>query len=212
LIRHGTCGDLENLERTMFLLLALISSLHEAIASTASVAKDDSWLQVFEDKRKSDPLLRYLWMARNADIHDAIVKWTPELQELELKIVDPRKAHVVSRGYRASGTAAEDSLRLFEFLFHASSPAAILRALDSGYRPKPERLAQAGVELEFMLQGFVLKDFDVRIQGKTTTIPAPSTHLGSPLLPGAHVATEASVEYYRSCLSELRGRLTHYAA
>ena len=130
LIGYGQCGDLDEFERIIFVLLALLSSAHEALAAAATVAGEEAWLKEFSDRREKDRLLRYLWKARDADIHDAIVKWTPNFQELRIRVTDAGKAHAVSRQFRLHATQGEDLERLFHFVYEVSSHTELIAKLD----------------------------------------------------------------------------------
>ncbi len=212
LIEYGKHGDLDNFERSLFGLLSIISSAHEAIASAATVAGAEEWLKVFEGRREKDRLLRYLWKARDADIHDAIVKWTPDYRHLQIRVVDAERTNALSLRIARGKSDGEGVQKLFDFLYGVTNVQGIASMLQRGIRPRPERLAEAGVELDFMLHGFVLRQFAVKVKGKMVTIHEPNEHLGRVLSLGANVATETAAKYYEACLSEFRTLLANSAA
>ena len=203
MIEHGTHGRIDDLERTLFHLLALIAAVHEAISAAAATAGRADWVEEFEEHRTKDRTLRYLWKARDADVHDAIVKWEAGLQAMDVRIVDPAKANRVARQFHQPGIPADDSARLYMYLFDVHTQADLKVRLKRREMPKPERLESAGVAVECLMESIAFKPFAVRVKGKIETIREPDRHLGKPVSPAAHDAVGRAIAYYESRLAEL---------
>lgn len=205
LIEHGKGGRIDAVERSFFACLALITSAHEAIASAAKHKPNLKWREAFNKQRRADRLLRYLWKARDAEIHDAVVKWSLDLRSIQVVVVDSAKAHAVAQQFYSNTDERDRVLRLFRFVFEVRSDAQLVGKVKSKQIPRESKLREAGVRLEYALDGISLKPFENRGKdGKTELVPAPDMHLGTPCSTAAHQVIEIALEYYQSKLREIR--------
>ena len=72
MLKYGSNGCMDDIERTFFNLLTQVAVLHESMASDAKACSLIDWRRDFNALRSSEPLLRYFWKARDSDVHDAI--------------------------------------------------------------------------------------------------------------------------------------------
>ena len=199
---HGTHGRIDDVERVFFTLLTGFASIHEALASYAECIGADVWKQELDSERDTDRLLLYLWKARDADIHDAIIKWAPGLRALGMKVVDKSKLVPIARQFYVQQATGDQMMRAFKYLFEVNSDSELISKVGSGFVPSNERLASAGVALTYAIDEIALKSFTCRVKGKTILIGEPTSHLGrTGLSSSAYLASKAAIEYYEAKVS-----------
>jgi hypothetical protein len=195
----GSRGNIEDVDRHFYSLLAHVYSLHDVIRAKAGKG---AWRDALDALRESDPLLRYFWMARNSEHHDALLKWGKEAIEFNVKVVDEKKFNQAIIGYRAPDpymTPAQRGIRLLQHLFNVQSIDELRGS--KVVAPSPERLASAGVELEGFANTITLNAFDSRDHGR---IAEPVNHLGRAIAPVAIVCSKAALRFYESKAEELK--------
>lgn len=200
MIEAGSCGDLDKVEMHFFSLLTQIDSLHDAIAGYAKIMKRVDWRSELDGLRSADPLLRYIWLARNSEHHDALLKWNKQAFEFNYRVVDMEKFNRVVRGYRVHSaymTENERHIGLLQYLFAipAGKPLAIQKP------PTPERIESAGVVLDGFANTLSLQAFDSRDHGR---VERPTSHLGKPLTAMAVKCSEVTIQFYAKKLNEIR--------
>jgi hypothetical protein len=199
---HGARVNLDEIERHFFSVLTQIDSLHDALDGHAKLIGKAAWRKELDELRSADSLLRYFWLARGSEHHDALLKWGNEAAEFTTEIVDPAKYRAVIQGYRVHDaylTETEARSRLLLYIFNASSLKDI--AMGSLEPPDPELVSNAGIKVIRFARTLFLQAFDVRNVGR---VEAPSNHLGVPLAPTAIKCSEVALEFYARKLFELK--------
>jgi hypothetical protein len=198
---HGKSGRFDEFERILHVSLALVASIHEAIADAAKCAGHMSWHGDLIRTRRSDPLLYYLWKARDAETHDTLVKWE-EGFEAEVVIVDDKKANTLIASF---GDLAPHpmTVKLFHYLFGATSDRDFADKVRDGAMPSAELLEASGVRLERAVNTFVFNDFNVREEGKTKLVQAPRSHGAEAMIPTAFSTIQRARLYYTKKSAEL---------
>ena len=202
----GSQGRVSEFERVLAACLATLDSLHDFLLAGARLKKEAAWRFELERLRESDPLLRYLWKARNSELHDVVVKWLPDMRLLRLKILDQAVHEFVSIALE-SKYPPNSSLRPVAsllFLYDANTIDELTRKLKGGARPSPSAIAHLGAELEFTLDSFSLNEFTVNFKGKSVRVQEPSLHLGRPVAPDAYNVIDIAFNFYSRKLDELR--------
>lgn len=205
LVEHGSVGNEKAFERVFFNCLTQISSLHEAIASAAKLARQLKWREHFNEERASDELLLYLWKARDSDVH-SLIKWKLSAGGVKLQVMDEAKYARVARQFYQVHDPQQESVRVMMFLFESTGATELADRLLAREMPSSERLAQAGVSLVFDIRAIALDPFETRNQkGSKVVIGTPMRHCGkSEPTFHAQSAVEKAIEYYRLKLNELR--------
>ena len=201
---HGRHARLDDVERVFFTLLALIASIHEALAAYAKVVGLKTWRLDLNALRGTDPLLLYMWKARDSDTHNALIKWLPSMQQLEIGIVDAAKAGPIARQFYIGGNQAAEAERLLYYAFEVFTREALFDRVRSGFTPSAEVLDRAGIEILDSLTSLSLRSFTIRKDGRKALIEAPSQHLEKQMPPSADVAVSFAIEFYEDKLHELR--------
>lgn len=202
---HGGRGDMDAVERTLFAALASITSAHESLASAAACYGRPDFREALNDERQSDPLLRFLWKARDAEVHNHVVKWIPGAHHIQF-IGDQRIFQSFPRIYQSPLYPGSFIAGLYYYLFGVGSMAELEKRILVDPQPIPSRVVETGVKITHSLQALVLQDFEVRVGGASERIAAPMKpppHSNSPLL--AHAALEQAIATYRTKVDDLRG-------
>jgi len=140
---------------------------------------------------------------RRSEAHDAVVKWAPDLASVELVVRDPAKVQTIGKQFYQSLPIGKVLLNVYLYLYECHSESELFVRMSSGVPPPDQRLENAGVELLFAMTAFSLKPFTVRDKKAILKVDTPTTHLGESLEPGAHVATETAIGFYRAKLQDL---------
>lgn len=199
---HASIGKVDDVERSFYALLVLISSVHEAIESAAKEPKFSAFKESMDRSRHDDALLFYLWKARDADIHGVVLKWNVDF-DLNLKVLDADAANAVVQSLPGTPAQVYPFNALLQYAFEAESFQAALRRASKGELPKPERLQQAGLELESADFFLSLLPFPCKIKGKQVQVPAPTVHEAKPCNPLAGEAAELAITFYDGRLAAL---------
>jgi|LGVE01.1.fsa_nt_gb hypothetical protein len=202
---HGRAGAVGDVERVFVSLLLFFDSIHQALADCAKKLDQDQWRDQLNQFRESDPLLRYLWKARNSEAHDALVKWRPSMKHIDFRIVDPAKATNIADP-AAIGQRAAIS-KLISFAYEVASEQDLIEKLKISPQPSKKAQEEAGVQLLQSLDSLSLDSFTIGRGRSAETIQAPSSHAGALLPPSADQAVLFAVRFYRSKLSEIRTQL-----
>ena len=204
---HIAVMNTSEVERKLFTMLALLSSVHEGLASCAKIAGQPKWRDDLNATRHDDSLLFYVWKARDSDVHDALIKWSESQALFEIRIINYAKAARIVFRANAPNDEYAKSMRAAGYLLGAHDLDSMVKKLRSGFRPTPEAQAAIGVQMRYFLGELVLLPFNVRLNGKTFTVPTPGVHLGTFHQFDANKALTLALGYYKSALADLVLRL-----
>lgn len=199
---YGEAMDVDSVERVFIGLLSNITTVHESLSAAAICAGRKEWAQALDKKRNSDQLLLYMWKARDVETHDALVKWSPNMHRLGVRVVDQQAAFQTGSMFFQDRSQAAVLLRLIRYIYEASDDRSLTERMENRFRPSAERLERAGVAIRFA-QSLSLQDFWYRNKGKRMLVKHPIRHLGRPLEPSAHQAAKSAVTYYLNTFTEL---------
>lgn len=201
---YGRKGDLENVERTFVCLLMLFDTVHQALLDAGKMLASSNFVSSLENIRKTDQMLNYIWNARNSEVHDALVKWTPSIKYLEIKIVDDSKANRII-GYSVfDPNPLAPYIKLFCYLHKVGNVEELMKEIEQGHLPSVEVQESAGVELLYSLDSLGLKEFRFGKGRSERRVYPPSLHLDKPISPSAHTVIECAIKFYRAKLAEIQ--------
>ena len=164
---HTSAEDvrMDDVERCFASALSFLASTHDALRAAGKRMGRRSWLESFERIRSEDPLLNYLWGARNADVHDGLIAWQPGMFKTEYTIVDAAKHAAVTRGYRAFSDPIAETLRLESSIHGGLTGLALNEKIKSDPLPIPEFTEKAGIKVTVIQQSLILMPFPFRPRG-----------------------------------------------
>ena len=202
----GTKGRLADFERVLASALATLDSLHEVLLAVARFKRAIAWRLELDQLREKDRLLRYVWKARNSELHDVVVKWQPDMHLLRLKILNQTEHEIVSIALESkyppgSKLRADASLL---FLYEASAIEELTSMIRSGAQPSLAAVKILAAELDFSLKSFSLNEFTIDFRGKPVRVLEPSLHLGLTVAPDAYNVIYLAFDFYSRKLDELR--------
>ena len=201
---HGREARMGDVERVLYALLTALGTVHEALLDAAwHLVARDVRVELLE-VRRTDPLLYFLWKARNDEVHGGLVKWEAAGPAPEIIVVDPSR--VLAFGLlRDPIHPGRDVDFLFRYLYGVSNPAALKQRIETNPIPIPERLHAAGVRLRFALHAIKFRPFETREpNGQVVLVPAPTLHLGKSLMPIANVGLAMAISFYSQKVKALR--------
>ncbi|MBF0527738.1 MAG: hypothetical protein HQK55_00425 [Deltaproteobacteria bacterium] len=202
---YGRVGAVGDVERVFVCLLQFFDSIHQALADCAKKLNQNPWRVQLNQFRESDPLLRYLWKARNSEIHDALVKWRPSMKHIEFRILDSIKATKIADPAAIGDRAAIS--KLVCFVYEVATEQDLIEKFKINPHPSTKAQEAAGVQLLYLLDSLSLDSFTIGRGLDTETIQAPSMHDGALLPPSADQSVYFAVRFYRNKLGELRTQL-----
>ena len=200
---HSAAMDMAEIERVMFTMLALLSATHEGLASCAKVAGFPEWREELNKSRRQDSLLFYMWKARDSDVHNAIIKWALSESLFEMRVIDPAKAVPIMYRANLPNDIWTQCMRIGFHLCGVYSETALISKLQQGFRPNEEQQNAIGVQMRRFLSDVVLLPINVRMDGKSITVPTPSIHLGNYHEFNLDKAFSMALDYYKSKVAEL---------
>jgi hypothetical protein len=197
---HGRIAAVEKVERTFVSLLLLLDSVHQALGDCAGKLDEKTWVTDLNSARNADPLLRYLWKARNSEAHDTLIKWRPSVKHLEFQVVDTNKANAVVGGVQNQRASV---VKLICFAYGADNELDLIEKMKTN--PLPSEIAQgaAGIRLLQSLDSLSLKSFTIGRGGSAEVVQPPSSHGGAFLPPSADQAALFGIRFYYGKLGEL---------
>lgn len=199
--QHGRHMNIEDVERIFVANIQNIGSIHEALLSAARKLNQPQWCDQLQQTRQNDLLLRYLWKARDSEVHDSLVKWSPNIKYLELKVVDANKANKVPATWAMLGKP--EVANLFCYIYGAKNVDEFIERFKANPKPPIQKMTEAGVEILQQLDTLGLRSFSCRDKGKVVTIAEPTAHLGASIPPMADQAVFLSLKFYQGKLDEL---------
>lgn len=192
----GKVSDADSVEREFFVLLGFYESLYQAIVDSAKKLNLHNIREQINADRENDGLLRYFRFARNSEVHDAVLKWTPSMRHLEVRVIDAAKIN------RISGRASDPN-KLFCYLYGTNSQEELIRIMKEKPIPDRERCEKAGVSIVLNLDCLSLKSFQVGQGRKRFTVKKPTSHLGKLIPPSAWICAKEALNYYKGKLKEV---------
>jgi hypothetical protein len=170
--------NLDLCDQAMHRILSDINSAAEALLDASRVLDSGLIRTEVMEARKSDPLLRYFWKARDAATHH-VVEWELSFGNAEVQVVDPIKANAAT----ANSLTEHDRMR----------------KLNAGIRPDPALLESLGIELIDQKRALGLSRIEYERQGEVVVLERPTVHMGNEdFPPEASAATEAVLRFYES--------------
>ncbi|MCA3263382.1 MAG: hypothetical protein ING44_15665 [Telmatospirillum sp.] len=196
----GQRRDIERIERHFWIVLCLFDSVHQALADAAKKLDMTDWRDDLNQLRENDPLLKYIWCARNSEVHDAFVKWQPSMKHMNIRVIDPAKVS------RVAGWGNEQSRisRIFCFIYSVQNLTELMQAIKDGALPSADRQIAAGVEVIESLDSLALRDFDIGQGRKRQKISAPELHQGKAIPPSADEAVFHTLSFYESKFQSIK--------
>lgn len=196
-------AKLDEVERTFASFLTNLASAHDFIKVAAQKARHVDWQRSFDELRHVDPLLFYLWKARDADIHTATIVYSAErgrAVEAYMQVVDQAKA---ARIQSLIGPAVHPQLRLLMFAWEATSMEELAHIMSTGRPPNPVSMEQAGITFSTLHHSLLLAAFEVQISGRMVKVAEPTQHLGKPMAPTLVNALDLALAFYRQKIIDL---------
>lgn len=205
MVVFGEKGEVDDCERALFTVLTLISSLHEALRDCAKMLGLDRWKKELAADRTNDPCLKYVWKARNADVHSTILKWDFGGFLFDWRVVDPEKAALHGIGFRSGATKSEVHRRLLCKAFNVETMDQLAQKISSREIPSGEVQQALGIEIFPVVQTAYFAQFIHRDHrtGEFVTVDCPTTHFGKSITPMASSVSGAVISYYRAKLEEM---------
>lgn len=197
---HGKNGNIVSIKRNFFSLLGFIASANDAIGAAARKANFKQWDNELSEIRKNDPLLNYFWAARNVDMHDTLIKWTPLLSEFSMQVVDAKKAERAGSAYPR---VMPSEMRIWCYLYNLPTIEHVTKKFSEGRLPTQDRMHSAGVQFVELLHTLRLVAFSSS-SGGAKQYEIPTQHLGKDIKPLVHETVFAVLEFYRSKLIDLK--------
>ena len=198
----GKMSDADSVEREFFVLLGFYESLYQAIVDSAKKLNLHNIREQINADRENDELLRYLRFARNSEVHDAVLKWTPDMRHLEVKVLDAAKTNQVTGG--------NSHPRLFYYLYDVNNQKELIRAMKLNPIPDKERCVKAGVSVIMSLDCLSLKSFQIGQGKKKFTVKKPGNHIGKLIPPSAWICVKEAKNYYKEKLEEINAELNNH--
>ncbi len=192
----GKVPDADSVEREFFVLLGFYESLYQAIVDAAKKLNLHNLREKINADRENDELLRYFRFARNSEVHDAVLKWTPSMRHLEVRVIDSSKTNMITGGH-------SNLNKLFCYLYGANSQEELIRIIKEKPTPDRERCEKAGVSISLNLDCLSLKSFQICRGKKRFTVKEPNNHLGKLIPPSAWICVKEALNYYRKKLTEV---------
>ena len=202
--QHGQQGKISDVERSFVALLTLIDSIHQALVDAAKKLDLTDWRDELNQIREEDPLLRYVWKARNSKTHDALVIWRPSMKHLELRVLDPIKAWLVVPKKMDTREAIS---AMWCYLYGVNTQNELIEAFKANPIVSQEKQNRAGVAVQIPRDSLSLDDFTLGRGKKAERLSAPDSHLGATLPSSADQAAFFCIKFYRDKLRELSSKL-----
>jgi hypothetical protein len=201
---HGRHARAKDAERVLFAALRAVNSSHDALASAANLIGQRAWCEQLHQTQSQDPLLRYLWLAPQAEPNHPIVRWAPERASAATEVVDAAKLRHITSLFFSPLSPRGASERLLMYAHSASTRQELLHKQGAAALPDAARMEAAGVELVYGTDALALQGFDVFWGGRLERVRVPDAHLGTKADFGAaDRALDAGIVYYRCKADEL---------
>ena len=173
----------------------------------------DGLTKRFKEDCLSDPLLKYMWRARDAVAHDTIISWNNRGHLVQIEVFDAEKANAVPRRFSTLNKEGGNILDLLAYIYEANSTAELDQKAKENFRPSERAMETAGVKLVYAAETILLHEFSYRAkeQGKKITIARPTTHLGKQIPAQADIASEETIKFYDAMLDLARTLLNALA-
>jgi hypothetical protein len=201
---HGRHARAKDAERVLFAALCAINASHDALASAANLLGRRAWCEQLHQTQSQDPLLRYLWLAPQAEPNHRVVKWAPERATAATEVVDAAKLRHITSLFFSPLSPHGASERLLMYAHSATTRQELRHKQGAAALPDAARMEAAGVALVYGPEALALQGFEVLWGGRIEPVPVPDTHLGVKADFGAaDRAVDAGIVYYRGKADEL---------
>ena len=201
---HGRHAREKDAERVLFAALCAINASHDALASAANLIGQRAWCEQLHQAQLRDPLLRYLWLAPQAEPNHPIVTWAPERATAATAVVDAAKLRHITSLFYSPLSPHGASERLLMYAHGATTRQELLHKQGAATLPDTARMEAAGVELVYGPEALALQDFEVFWGGRMEHVAVPDAHLGARADFGAaDRALAAGLNFYRAKADEL---------
>ncbi len=200
---HARSARLDDVEPVFAALMVNLASCHDALEVAADESGLGTWRDDFEALRKSDPLLLFVWKARDVDTHTPIIAYKPSIFHGKLRIVRETPLNrVIAQSFQSRN---EQVKQLLLHVYEASSVNDLGARLAMGsLMPAQSRVEEAGVEIDDVFESLSLQSFETRVARKSMTVAKPTSHLGQSMAPSASDAVPRAIRFYETKLQELR--------
>ena len=201
---HGRHARAKDAERVWFAALCALTASHDALASAANLIGRREWCEQLHQTQSRDPLLRYLWLAPQAEPDHAVVQWAPERATAATEVVDAAKLRHITSLFFSPLSPHGASERLLMYAHGATTRQELRHKQGAAALPDAARMEAAGVELVYGPEALALHGFDVFWGGRMERVAVPDAHLGVKAdFSAADRALAAGIAYYRSRADEL---------
>lgn len=201
---HGRHARAREAERVLFAALCAITASHDALASAANLRGRREWCEQLHQAQSRDPLLRYLWLAPQAEPNHPLVKWAPERAAAATAVVDAAKLRHITSLFYSPLSPHGASERLLMYAHGATTRQELLHKQGGTSLPDAARMEAAGVELVYAPEALALQGFDVFWGGRIERVEVPDAHLGVRAdLSAADRAVDTGIVYYLARADEL---------
>lgn len=200
---HGRHARAKDAERVLFAALCAISASHDALASAANLIGQREWCEQLHHTQSRDPLLRYLWLAPQAEPNHTIVTWAPQRAATATAVVDAAKLRHITSLFYSPLSPHGASERLLMYAHGATTRQELLHKQGAAL-PDAARMEAAGVELVYGPEALALQGFEVFWGGRMEHVAVPDSHLGVKAdFSVADRALDAGINCYRAKADEL---------
>jgi hypothetical protein len=198
--KSGRQRKFDEVERNFWVSLTLFESIYQSLVDAAKKLDMEEWRDDLIEVRQSDSLLHYMWKARNSEVHDALVKWIPGMEHVNMRVIDAMKVSRIA--FFRTGWAA--TAAIFCYVYEVRNEEELIELFRKNPPlPSKEKQFEAGVEVIDSLSSFSLLNFSIGQGRGKKTIYAPTTHMGNIILPSADVAMNLTLEFYQNKLNEI---------
>lgn len=206
---HASLARMDDVERIFCSLLHHLYSARACIEVGAKLSGMVGFAKGFNESCLSDPLLIYMWRARDAVAHDTIIRWDNHGHIVQITVVDEDKANAIPRLFSTLNKPDANVQDLLAYFYEAKNIEELNRKAKENFRPSERAMETSGVKLVYAAETILLDEFSYRAkeQGKKFTIERPTKHLGKPIPANADAASDHTVKFYRSMLSAAKAIL-----
>lgn len=201
MLEYGKSAHVDDAEREFVTVLLLLDAIHDSLAKAARKVGQEAWADALDALRADDPLLLYIWEARNSEAHNALVKWRPDMGHIEMREVLPVTANLIRMG---SASHDDGTQRLLFKAFGVATQNEFVEKVKSGHIPSRDEQLSAGIEILSSFRTLALDGFAVSARKGSKWIPAPDRHLEKFLPPSATEAARMAIGFYREKATELQ--------
>jgi len=200
---YGSRKEMEDVERVFVAIIYFLDTVRQSLLDAGNKLNEYTWVNALKKDISNDHLLNYLYLARNSEAHNALVKWVPSLIVSELKVVDAEKANKISK--LVSFNKLNEVEAMFQYFYEATNNKDLTDKIENGVRPNQTRIDEAGFELITMQNTLAFREFHAGQGRKKVIVDPPKKHFNKDVGGSAYKGVEYAKEFYLNKLSELKG-------